>query len=374
MATGMALTATGCSAVTGGPSAQEVVDNYAEGVHATYADSLESAQAMDVAIDDFLAEPSPRGFSAAKEAWLSARDDYGKTEVYRFYGGPIDNEETGNEGLINAWPLDEGYIDYVEGDANTGVVNSANEYPEITTELLTELNEQDGEANISTGWHAIEFLLWGQDLSEDGPGMRLFTDYADAPNAERRSEYLSLTSDLLITHLTELVDAWAPDGENYRTEFVSDADEALRRMTTGIGEMSRGELAGERMSVAFLERSQEDEHSCFSDNTNADIIANALGIQMVVTGDFTEDVSGPGLADLVATEDEELANQMRDQVAQSIELARSIPGPFDQHLQSGVADDDPGRVAIEETMTSLENQTDTIVAGANALGVTVNVS
>ena len=76
----------------------------------------------------------------------------------------------GPEGLINAWPLDEAYIDYVEGDPAAGVVNDPDTYPTIDAELLTSLNEQGGEANISTGWHAIEFLLWGQDLSTDGPG------------------------------------------------------------------------------------------------------------------------------------------------------------------------------------------------------------
>ena len=155
-----------------------VVDNYAAGAHSSYLKSLNSARALDAAIDSFLAAPSQARLDAAKHAWLRARDDYGVTEIYRFYEGPIDNEEDGPEGLINAWPLDEAYIDYVDGDSDAGIVNNPGDHPVIDAELLVSLNEEGGEENVSTGWHAIEFLLWGQDLNVDGPGYRPVEDYA----------------------------------------------------------------------------------------------------------------------------------------------------------------------------------------------------
>ena len=175
-----------------------------------------------------------------------------KTEIYCFYEGPIDNEVDGPEGLINAWPLDESYIDYIEGNPDAGIINMPDEYPTIDAELLVSLNEEDGEENVSTGWHAIEFLLWGQDMNLDGPGYRPVEDYTTSPNADRRGTYLAVASDVLIGHLQDMVDAWAPGQSNYRAEFVSkDTDEAITNMTTGIGEMSRGELVGERMTVAY---------------------------------------------------------------------------------------------------------------------------
>ena len=129
----------------------EVVAHYAKGVHGLYSQSLASAQVMDTAIDAFLADPNPASLEAAKRAWLRARDDYGPTEVFRFYGGPIDNEEDGPEGLINAWPMDESYIDYVEGNATAGIINMPDEYPTIDAELIISLNEEGGEQNVSTG-------------------------------------------------------------------------------------------------------------------------------------------------------------------------------------------------------------------------------
>ena len=354
---------------------QDVIRNYADGAHAMYSKSLASAEALDAAIDRFLAAPSAVRLDAAKRAWLLARDDYGPTEIYRFYDGPIDNEEDGPEGLVNAWPLDEAYIDYVEGDADAGIINNPGHFPTIDAALIVSLNEEGGEANVSTGWHAIEFLLWGQDMNDDGPGLRPVEDYTTNANADRRATYLGTASDVLVHHLRDMVDAWAPgDGGNYRAEFLSvDSDEALKRIITGIGEMSRGELAGERMTVAYEARSQEDEHSCFADNTTADVIANATGVWLVYTGDYGS-VSGPGVRELIAAEDEELAQQLEDEIRRSVSLAHAIPAPFDQHLREGVSDADAGRQAVLNTIVALENQTDTIVSAAEAIGITISVS
>jgi putative iron-regulated protein len=358
------------------PPVADAVETYADGVHASYAASLESATAMDVAIDAFLADPTEATLDAAKQAWLDARDDYGLTEAFRFYGGPIDDEEDGPEGLINAWPMDEAYVDYVEGAPDAGIVNDPETYPTIDAELLVSLNEAGGETNISTGWHAIEFLLWGQDLNDDGPGDRPVSDYVDAPNADRRATYLATTSDLLLTHLQSMVDAWDPEAEgNYRAEFLAlDPDVAMTNIITGIGELSRGELAGERMNVAYSERSQEDEHSCFSDNTTNDIIANASGIRMVLTGEYPGVTDGTSVLDAIAAADEDLADELSAQVDASVAAVSDIPAPFDAHLRDGVPDSDPGRASVLTGIEALEAQTPTIVSAAEALDLTINVS
>ena len=355
-----------------GAMLEDAVATYAEGVHASYSAALAAAQDMDRSIGVFLASPSETTLNDARNAWLSARSVYGPTEVFRFYGGPIDDEETGKEGLINAWPLDEGYIDYVQGAPDSGIINDSS--VSIDKATLASLNEEGGETNVSTGWHAIEFLLWGQDDRADGPGRRPASDYTTHPQAQRRAQYLAVSSDLLLDHLQELVDAWAPGTSNYRSEFEGlEATEAMRLILTGIGEMSRGELAGERMSVAYLERSEEDEHSCFSDNTHNDIIANAVGVQMVLEGAYPG-YSGTGVLETVAAVDAELADRLRTEVNTSVAATRAIPAPFDQHLQNGVADDAPGRSSVLVAIEALELQTDTIVDAATALGVSINVS
>jgi hypothetical protein len=64
--------------------------------------------------------------------------------------------------------------------------------------VIPILSARDGEENVAAGWHAIEFPLWGQDLSETSPGNRSFEDYVDGKrsNADRRRQYLKVVTSL----------------------------------------------------------------------------------------------------------------------------------------------------------------------------------
>jgi putative iron-regulated protein len=346
-----------------------VATNYADLVEGAYQTSIDSAVEMQGAVTAFLSEPSDETLATARTAWVTARDDYTPTEAFRFYDGPIDNPESGPEGQINAWPMDEAYVDYVDGAPDAGIINDPEGFPEITVDVLVEANEAGGETNISTGWHAIEFLLWGQDLDPSAPGSRPVEDYTSGANADRRATYLSLVTDLLISDLQSVHDQWTGDGA-YRTEFLSDPDAAIEKILRGIGALSAGELAGERMAVAFETRDQEDEHSCFSDNTNADVVGDLRGIQMVYLADFPG-VDGPALSDLVAQTDPELDNTLRAQLANSLELAEGFPATFEQMVTA--ADGDAARAALEEAISAIEAQGESIARVATALGKTITL-
>lgn len=346
-----------------------VVEQYAAIVEASYGESLTKAQTLQGSIDTFVAAPSESGFTAARQAWLDAREPYGQTEVYRFYGGPIDDED-GPEGQINAWPLDENYIDYVDGNETSGLINGAET---LTEALLKEANEKDGEKNISTGYHSIEFLLWGQDLSADGPGARPYTDYVPdtgtAANQARRGEYLKLSATVLVADLQSVHDEWKAgvDG-NYRASFVAaDPKDSIAKILTGMGSLSGAELAGERMEVALVARDQEDEHSCFSDNTHRDIVTNALGIQNAYLGRYGSN-DGPGIDDLVEKLDPALNAKLKAQLQASVDAANAIPAPFDQALLNA-----DGQAKIEAAIDALRDQTTTIVEVATLLGITLNL-
>ena len=358
------------AATVGAADLEATATTYADLVHAAYSDATTGAEDLGTAIDAFLAAPSDDTLGAARQAWLDARDLYGPTEAFRFYDGPIDDPDDGPEGQINAWPLDEAYIDYVDGDPTAGIVNDAAAFPEITTEVVVSANEVGGETNISTGWHGIEFLLWGQDLSDDGPGARPVTDYTTSPVAARRGAYLQTLSDLLVADLTSVRDEWAPDGGSYRTEFLADPDQAVSNMLRGMGALSSGELAGERISVAYETKDQEDEHSCFSDNTTADIVGNASGIRMVYLADHP-DVDGTSLSDLVADADPDLDEQLRGELDASVTQAEGLAAPFDQLILGD--DEAPGRVQLLELIESLQAQGDSIAAVADTFGYQISL-
>ena len=353
-------------------TASAVAAHYATLVHANYADTMASAQALRTAVQAFTAQPSTNTLAAARKQWLAAREFYGQTEAFRFYGGPIDDDK-GPEGQLNAWPMDESFVDSVQGKANAGLIN--NRQFAITKKNLSAQNERGGEENIATGWHAIEFFLWGQDLSETGPGDRNFEDFVDgkAPNADRRRQYLNVVTELLIDDLTALVKAWAPGAKaNYGARFAKGGRESVRKMLVGLGSLSRGELAGERLEVALNSQDQEDEHSCFSDNTHRDAVTNALGIQNVWLGQYQRAdgsvLKGPSLRDLVAAKDAALADKTTQQIAASVAAAEAIQAPFDREIIGGK--DAPGRQRIQKTIDSLTQQSKDLVAAANAVGIT----
>jgi putative iron-regulated protein len=339
---------------------EQVVKAYAERVYSDYSDSVTAAQKLMEAVEAFLADPTDANLDAAKTAWIDSRRVYSPTEAYRFYAGPIDSEE-GPEGLINAWPLDEVYIDYVVGKPDAGIINNPKAYPVIDEDLLTSLNEKDGEKNISTGFHAIEFLLWGQDMNPNGPGRRPVKDYVIGvgKNAERRRAYLQTATALLIQHLDSVRNQWAPDAA-YRKGFEgAPAQDSLRKILTGAFRLAGDELAHERIFVAYDTQQQEDEHSCFSDTTHLDILYNFEGIKRVLT-------AADGPLSLIEARDSASAQALLAALATTEAAVHSIPAPFDRAIYSP-----EGRAALLETVTQLEDLAKAIQASAAQLGITL---
>jgi putative iron-regulated protein len=344
---------------------------YAEIAFASYSDAVGGAKVLARSVEALLAAPSVESLAAARKAWLSARHPYQQTEVFRFYDGPIDGVEL----RINTWPIDEGYVDGSGQTGILGIIGDRIRYPDLTTELLATLNGKDGETSISTGYHVLEFLLWGSDRRADGPGDRSYTDYVGKPDeaAGRRSRYLRLAVELLIRDLEEVRDAWAPGADNYRATFSRlPPILALGLALKGMGALSGPELGGERLSVAYETKAQENEHSCFSDNTVADLADDTLGIQNVCRGEYVRangepPVRGPGLCAAVAARSPVLGARLRPEIAASVEKVRAIPAPFDQAILGD--DTAPGRVAVQAAIACLEAQTQTLAEVAAAYDV-----
>jgi len=364
-----------------------IVKHYAEIAHAKFSDSLDAAKALDAAVDALIAKPSDETLKAAREAWLKARVPYQQTEAYRF-GNPLVDEW---EGKVNAWPLDEGLIDYVdpsygtESDTNALFVGNVIANPKleiagktidattITPEVLEELHEAgEVEANVATGYHAIEFLLWGQDLNGTGPGAgnRQASDYDTANctngNCDRRAAYLKAASSLLVTDLQEMVAAWAPEGDATKN-VTADPKAGIAAMLTGMGSLSYGELAGERMKLGLLLHDPEEEHDCFSDNTHNSHYYDVVGIQTVYTGEYTRPdgtkMTGPSLHELVAEKDAALDKEMTEKLDASHAAFKALVDraeggeAYDQMIGEGNAE---GNKVVQTAIDTLVDQTKTI--------------
>ncbi|WP_370640207.1 imelysin family protein [Aurantimonas sp. HBX-1] len=378
------------------PDAAAVVGTYADIALAGYEDALAGAKALDAATDALIADPSEATLAAAREAWLQSRPSYQQTEAFRF-GNPIVDDW---EGRVNAWPLDEGMIDYVdqsygsESDQNGLYTANIIANPKLTVGgetidattitpalLQDELQEAGGiEANVATGYHAVEFLLWGQDLNgtEAGAGERPFTDYAKGDdctngNCDRRGEYLDAATDLLVTDLEEMVGNWQADGAA-RKALTDAPDAAISAVLTGMGSLSYGELAGERMKLGLLLHDPEEEHDCFSDNTHVSHLYDAIGIRNVYTGRYERTdgtiVEGPSVSELVAAKDEAVDAELRADLDATIEAMRLMAAAaekgeaYDQQIGEGNAE---GNARVQAAIDGLVKQTRSIERAVAAL-------
>ena len=390
-------------AATPAPSYDEararlVINHYADLALAAYSDALSEARELRGQIDALLAQPNEQTLAAARQAWRDARVPYMQTEVFRFGNAVVDEWE----GQVNAWPLDEGLIDYVDDNyqavmgnpgARANIIASQSlkigeqqlDLSELNADLLASLNELGGsEVNVATGYHAIEFLLWGQDLNgtDAGAGERPATDFAIGDNAtgghnDRRRDYLTVVTDLLIRDLEAMVAEWQPDQDNYRADLAADSVEnGLRKMLFGMGSLSLGELAGERMKVALAAHSPEDEHDCFSDNTHFSHFYNAKGIENVYLGEYQrvngDTLSGPSLSDLVATSEPQLDEALKADLDASEAALQALVDSaasgvhFDQLIAPGNAE---GAAIVNGAIDALVEQTTRIEKAALVLDI-----
>ncbi len=366
-----------------------VLETYADIAEAGYQDSLTSAQDMKAAIEKLIAAPSETTLTAAREAWIDARVPYQQTEAYRFGNLIVDEWE----GKVNAWPLDEGLIDYVDA-SQYGEENDENAFysaniianetltvggreidaSEITPALIRDFHEiDDVEANVATGYHAIEFLLWGQDLNGTGPGAgnRPATDFASGEqctngNCDRRAAYLMAATDLLISDLEEMTANWADDGE--ARSALGTGKEGLSAILTGLGSLSYGELAGERMRLGLMLHDPEEEHDCFSDNTHNAHYYDALGISNVYKGTYRRidgsTVEGASLSGIVRSIAPELDAEMLDKLTATRSAMQALKDAgdsgemaYDQMIGEG---NEAGNAMVQTAIDALVDQTRTI--------------
>lgn len=384
-----------------GPSANAVLTTYGDIAQAMYEDSLATAKTLQTAVNAFLADPTPAKMTAARNAWKAARVPYSQTEGYRFGNAIVDEWE----GKVNAWPLDEGLIDYV--DASYGTESDENplytanviankqirigarmvDASRIDADLLQTLHEaQDVEANVATGYHAIEFLLWGQDLNGTGPGAgnRPATDYSRTQcthgNCDRRAAYLKAATDLLIEDLTEMAGNWTPGGEARKQLAAKGPDGGLATILTGLGSLSYGELAGERMKLGLLLHDPEEEQDCFSDNTHNEHYNDQLGMTNVWRGRYTRVngrvVQGASLRDYVASRDGAAARRLDTSMDDALAKLKIIKDTADSGRMAYdqmIGDSLQGNKMVQDAIDALIAQTRAAEGVVATLSLTISL-
>ncbi|MCB4771778.1 peptidase [Ancylobacter sp. Lp-2] len=384
------------------PKVRDIVVTYANIAEAMYSDALTTAKALQVAVDAFLADPTQANLDKARTAWKAARVPYQQTEGFRFGNALVDDWE----GRVNAWPLDEGLIDYVD----KGYGTSSDENPlytanviantkirvgkktidatKINAKLLNSLQEAGGvESNVAIGYHAIEFLLWGQDLNGTGPGAgaRPATDY-DLKNCtnghcDRRAAYLKAATDLLVSDLEDMTKAWGAKGKARAVVLKQKDKAALGTILTGLGSLSYGELAGERMKLGLILHDPEEEHDCFSDNTHNSHFYDETGIASIYRGKYTRVdgsvVEGASVAAYAAALAPKPAEEAEGKIDAALAALKAIKDEadsgkqaYDQMIGEGNTE---GNALVQKGVDSLVAQTRAIEGVVAALKLKIKV-
>lgn len=396
---GLALAAQGVLAHAAAPAPEAVLKHYADMAHAVYQDSLTTAQRLQAAVNKLIAQPTEANLAAARAAWVAARHPYQQSEAFRFGNAIVDDWE----GKVNAWPLDEGLIDYVAAsygsDSDENPYYTANvianpqlklsgktiDASRIDKQLLAEtLHEVDEvESNVATGYHAVEFLLWGQDLNGTGPGAgnRPASDFdpkhCSWGNCDRRAAYLKAATGLLVDDLAWMTAQWAEGGQARAEVTGDDSHKALARIFTGMGSLSYGELAGERMKLGVMLHDPEEEHDCFSDNTHWSHYNDALGIRNVYTGRYIRvdgsQLTGPSLSELVAAADPATDRELRERLDTTVarmqvlvDSAEKEGVAYDQLLAEG---NDAGNAKVLAAVDALLAQAKAIEQAVGVMGM-----
>ncbi len=380
-----------------------VIEHYAATAEAMYGDALSAALDLQKAVDALIAAPSEATLKSARAAWIEARPWYQQTEGFRFGNALVDEWE----GRVNAWPLDEGLIDYTnaqsygeESDENelytANIIASPSikiggetlDASVITPDLIRSLHEAaDNEANVATGYHAIEFLLWGQDLNGTGPGAgnRPHTDFDKANctggHCERRAAYLKAATDLLVSDLEEMSDSWKEGGAARKDLAAKSEKDALSTILTGLGSLSYGELAGERMKLGLILHDPEEEHDCFSDNTHNSHYYDVAGMWAIYSGTVPRRdgsvLEGPGIQDLGKASAADAVTGLDAQMQASLAAFKAIKDKadsgtmaYDQMIGAGNSE---GNALVQTAIDSLVAQTRGIEALVTALNLSIKV-
>lgn len=392
-----------------------ILSSYAKIAKDNYKDALYDAIVLKEAIDNFASNPTQGSLEATKQAWLQSRESYGQSEIFRLANGPIDSEDgwVANiygslEGQLNAWPLDENMIDYTidaDGKKTSGNIidtkgkfnpggedSSVVDVSTITVDAITKLNENGGDANVASGYHAIEFLLWGQDQDYSNfvkdsitngamtAGQRPLSDFTSDENAQRRLQYLKAAAAKIVADLDVIAGAWEDNGL-YKNAFLSnlkgsnaskniDSNEALKQVIAGMGVFIKSELANERIAVAILTPSEEDEHSCFSDNTHRDIATNYQGFKNILTSTYNGKKYGSSMIDSLSSEDKTRVMSLMASIEEKIALVDKT-AKTKAHFDYQIQPDNPQAKVIVKLKNEMRKLGDEMVNVAKANGISL---
>lgn len=304
-----------------------------EVILSTYAELATKADALKAATELLESEQTEASLTAAREAWVAAREPWEKSEGFLF--GPVDQE--GLDPSLDSWPVN--VIDL------NNVLNSGNP---ITPDFLA------AQSGTLKGFHTIEFLLWGDDLGNPKPVSAL---------TQRQFEYLSAAAAVLAADANELHDAWRPDAGNYIANLLTAGlgSEVYVSQKSALEEMANAmvtiadEVGNGKINDPFTEQDLTLEESRFSANSKADFANNIRSIRNIYEGEYGILVDGRSISDLIDEADPALDDEIEAEIDAAIAAIENIPGTFSDAVFNAPASVENAQTKVRDLQETLES-------------------
>lgn len=223
-------------------AAKEIALDYIEQIGVDLNQAAIEIEKFQLSVHSLIDETSNENLNNTRQAWLDAHSAYELTTLHRYFATQLLEEQYGLTLLglqyqINHWPIVPGYIDYVDGYPDSGLVY------DINVDLnRASLREQHGSFDISEaalGFHVLEFLLWGNSADSIA---RPATDYRAIDELSPEELGIGYTLEQLSGNrrrvlLTIVADTLVEDFAALQTLWLAQAPEIKQRIesTSGTG-------------------------------------------------------------------------------------------------------------------------------------------
>jgi len=179
--------------------------------------------------NEFLEFPSQSLLLQLQGTWNSAHQLFSACLIYQ-QPIPFSFETTFLTTLnqIESWPIQGGYIDYLQGYEHTGLINDLT--VDINLPVLKEQHKLTDSFDVSLGFHALEFILWGDTLERSSDDFEAsepdFSNIGYETNAKnRRRAYLLAVVSQIDDQVAQLQSRWDSADNSFSSTLSTMTDQ-----------------------------------------------------------------------------------------------------------------------------------------------------
>lgn len=238
--------------------------------YAQLSDATQAAKALNDAIQTLLTTPNEKTLEAARLQWQATYSTYLKSVVFSYL--PIKSPKEWRKQhityrdlvfLIDPWPIEGGYVDYVEQHPFSGIVNDLT--LEINADTVFNQHGLSDPSSASLGFQVLAFLLWGEQGQRQASDFDNHTNTAavvgddtqktqpavvSVQNNPRRRALIKHVSDRLHHDLNHLKQRWQTSGHYAQALVIMPPMQALSGAFIAAERLLQRELLQRRFAIA----------------------------------------------------------------------------------------------------------------------------